>query len=134
MVLLLVVVMSVCVTVLGVKWQAKQRHITPLLTGRMMHAWLWLAELVCSGPAAVSSTVLSPYCLLTYCHQHTLLTTPTGVYNTYCVVEGLPAFTLPKTALDITAFAVSLLLVFRCGLSSKWLVIAACHCTCLGRG
>jgi hypothetical protein len=52
-------------------------------------------------------TALQPtaYCLL-----------PTaGVYNTYAVDTGAPAFALSSTSLDITAFAVSLLLVFRWG-------------------
>lgn len=37
-----------------------------------------------------------------------------GVYNTLLVEAGAPTFVLSKTSLDITAFAVSLLLVFRC--------------------
>jgi hypothetical protein len=37
-----------------------------------------------------------------------------GVYNTIGVDAGAPSFTLSSTSLDITAFAVSLLLVFRC--------------------
>lgn len=36
-----------------------------------------------------------------------------GVYNTTGVDAGAPSFTLSSTSLDITAFAVSLLLVFR---------------------
>jgi hypothetical protein len=36
-----------------------------------------------------------------------------GLYNTYAVEAGAPTFVLSKSALDVTAFAVSLLLVFR---------------------
>ena len=42
-----------------------------------------------------------------------------GVYNTLGVDAGAPTFVLSKTSLDITAFAVSLLLVFR------WVALAA---------
>jgi hypothetical protein len=53
-------------------------------------------------------------------HTHTHTHTPShcatpGVYNTVAVDAGAPAIVLPTLALDITAFAVSLLLVFRCG-------------------
>lgn len=40
---------------------------------------------------------------------------PAGMYNTIGVDAGAPSFTLSSTSLDITAFAVSLLLVFRWG-------------------
>lgn len=44
-----------------------------------------------------------------------------GVYNTIGVDAGAPSFTLSSTSLDITAFAVSLLLVFRTDSSyARW--------------
>lgn len=44
-----------------------------------------------------------------------------GVYNSYAVAAGAPSFALSKTSLDITAFAVSLLLVFRTDSSyARW--------------
>jgi hypothetical protein len=48
-----------------------------------------------------------------------------GLYNTYAVEAGAPTFVLSKSALDVTAFAVSLLLVFRCVARLVW------HCMCV---
>lgn len=52
---------------------------------------------------------------------------PTGLYNTYLVPRGFSDINVNDTALDITAFAVSLLLVFRyvargstCASSNCW--------------
>lgn len=50
-----------------------------------------------------------------------------GLYNTYLVPQGAPEVAISDTSLDITAFAVSLLLVFRWA-GVHWGVISTLGC------